>query len=118
MGKAAGGRSTEFRGREVEVGPIEVLQPQGRKEGGGVRGGRRRVILVIVLQQLRDRGQRSMGELELRHKVTEVTTHPAQHQSCAVDHAALWLHPKATAGIVLLKLGPVDLRETPGPIRG
>lgn len=56
MGKAAGGGAAEFRGRQVEVGPGEVLQPLGGEEGGGARAGRGCVVLVIVLQQLRVRG--------------------------------------------------------------
>lgn len=79
MGKLAGGGAAEFRGRQVKVGPSEVLQLLGGKEGGGARAGRGRVILVIILQQLRVRGQRSEGELELNPEATEVMTHPAQH---------------------------------------
>lgn len=63
MGKAARGGATEFSGRQVEVGPSEVLQPLGGEEGGGARAVHRRVVLVIVLQQLRVTGQRSEGEL-------------------------------------------------------
>lgn len=100
------------------MGPGDVLQPLGGKEGGGARGGRGRVVLVVILQQLRVGGQRSEGDLEVNSRFTGGTTHPAQHQGGAVDHAALWLHPQATSGVALLKQGPVDLQETPGPIRG
>lgn len=118
LGGMAGGGAAEVRGRQVEVGPGDVLQPLGGEEGGSAREGRGRVVLVVVLQQLRVRGQRSEGDLEVNSGVTGGTTHPAQHQRGAVDHAALWLHPQATSGVALLKLGPVDLQETPGPIRG
>lgn len=115
MGEAAGGRAAEFRGRQVELGPGEVIQPLGREEGGGTRAGRSRVVLVIVLQQLRVRSQSQRGTLNCTLRSQRSKTYPAQHQGCAVDHAALWLHPQASSGVALLKLGPVDLRETPEP---
>lgn len=62
MGRAAGGGAAHFRGRQVKVGPGEVLQPLGGEEGGGARAGRGCVVLVIVLQQLRVRGQGVRGQ--------------------------------------------------------
>lgn len=118
MGKAAGGGATKFRGRQIEVGPGKVLEPLGGEEGGGARAGRGRVVLVLIFQQLRIRSQRSESDMELSLWGHRGHTHPVQHQGGAVDHAALWLQPEATGGVALLKLGPVDLQETSGPIGG
>lgn len=59
MGRMAGGGVAEVRGRQVEVRPGDVLQLLGGEEGGGCGC----VVLVVVFQQLRVRGQRSDGDL-------------------------------------------------------